>query len=94
MAWRRTSNRRDSVTLPTRWPGKYSRRFLLAAGSFLPVLLIGFVLAELIVQWPIDAALVWLGVFGPVALIAAAVSSAALNRPGTPIRFLQSTRHH
>jgi hypothetical protein len=80
--------------MPTLWPDKYSRRLLLAAGFFLPVLLIGFLLAELIVQWPVDAALVWLGVFGPVALIAAAMSSAALNRPGTPIRFLQGTRHH
>lgn len=94
MDWRRTSSRRDVVRMPTRWPDTYSRRFLLAAGFFLPPLLIGFLLAELIVQWPVDAALVWLGVFGPAALIAAAMSAAALNRPGTPIRFLQSTRHH
>ena len=93
MAWRRTS-RRDVVRVPAHWPDKYSRRFLLAAGCYLPVLLIGFLLAELIVQWPADAALVWLGVFGPVVLISAAMSSAALNRPGTPIRFLQSARHH
>lgn len=79
--------------MPTRWPDKYSRRCLLAAGFFLPLVLIGFLLAELIVQWPVDAALVWLGVFGPAALIAAAMSAAALNRPGAPIRFLQSTRH-
>ena len=79
--------------MPTRWPEK-SRRFLLAAGFFLPLVLIGFLLAELIVQWQVDAALIWLVVFGPVALIAAAMSAAALNRPGTRIRFLQRTWHH
>ena len=80
--------------MPTRWPEQYSRRFLLAAGFFLPLVLIGFLVAELIVQWPVDAALLRLVVFGPVALIAASMSAAALNRPGTPIRFLQTTRHH
>lgn len=75
-----------------RWPQAYGNRVLVSAAFFLPLVLIGFAIAELIVRWPLDAALAWLAVFGPIVLLSASLSSAALNGAGAPIRFLPGRR--
>jgi hypothetical protein len=56
------------------------------------VALIGFLIAELVVQWPAAAVVTTLAAFGPVVLAAASLSSAALNKPGSVIAFLPGSR--
>lgn len=58
----------------------------------LPIALLGALISELIVRWPLGDALVWFAIFGTTAVVAGVLSVAALARPGTPIQFLPGAK--
>ena len=78
----------DDVSIPKQWPASYWQRVGVAAGFFLPLAFLSVIVASLILQQSIIDAMVWFGIFGIVAVLAASVTAAGLNAGGSPIAFL------
>lgn len=74
-----TSHRRlvDAV-----WPPVFWKRFLVSLVLFVPLAVIGWVVASLLVHPGFSQDMLWTALFIPVAAAAASLSSAALNQPG------------
>ena len=82
----------DIVKMMRRWPDRYWPRVVVAAIFVLPLTLVGAVVSELIVRWPVDDAVSWFAVFGTAAFVAGTLTLAALARPDTPIQFLPGAK--
>mgnify|MGYP000939954219 CR=1 FL=1 len=80
------------MKLPREWPHEFWRRAGIAAMFVVPIALLGALISEWIVRWPLPDVLGWFAVFGTTAVVASVLSVAALARPGTPIQFLPGAR--
>lgn len=67
------------------WPRAFWKRFLIALVGFLPLAVVGWVVAGMVVSHGASVAPAWTALFVPLAATGAALSSAALSRPGMPI---------
>lgn len=67
------------------WPQAYWKRFLIALVGFLPLSVLGWAVAGMVLSRGASLAPAWTALFVPVAAVAASLSSAGLARAGTPI---------
>lgn len=83
------------MSVRTTWPTAFWGRFAFACAFLLPLCLVGFVTAGLIMRMGISEIMVFFAVFGIVTIAAAGLVAAALNAPGsdTPLASLRRRRH-